>query len=268
MRKFRLFTLIALCPALFVLGACSMKDLKSTTLSETSTMLTYYADPAETGQEYQIVLEKLNFLGNPDISVEIFPAEQASVQVFCSEDFPAKGLEVHIEDDEIRVFADADRFYKTASFKVYIKANFSQISLNGSFPVTVNATGIDALDVTFNGAVSCDLSHLSATSLAVTQNGTGLVELSGTAQNANILLAGAGAMEGRNLISRDATVEINGVGNLALSVTDLLTVSVSGVGSIDYYGSPEVVKQTKGICDIVQKATVPYPELPADTSAH
>jgi len=49
-------------------------------------------------------------------------------------------------------------------------------------------------------------------------------------------------------------VSISGVGNASLWVTDSLRVSISGVGTIDYWGQPgKVVRSTSGLGTITSR---------------
>jgi len=60
-------------------------------------------------------------------------------------------------------------------------------------------------------------------------------------------ISGKGKLQADQLRVAQAIVQISGVGNAQLWVTDSLRIGISGVGTIDYWGEPQVSRQTSGL---------------------
>lgn len=83
--------------------------------------------------------------------------------------------------------------------------------------------------------------NLQVKELSVTMAGAGALDLSGTADKANIEIAGVGSCEAFALKTRTANVEIAGMGTASISCSDELVVDIGGMGSLEYMGTPEVI---------------------------
>ena len=71
--------------------------------------------------------------------------------------------------------------------------------------------------------------------------------MAGAATSATIVISGAGPIDARELRVQTADVNISGLGGATLWVTDRLTGTISGGGSVSYYGSPQTTTQTSGL---------------------
>jgi hypothetical protein len=100
----------------------------------------------------------------------------------------------------------------------------------------IHAKDIDA-DIEGTGTLK---GHFETTRMSAEIRGTGTIELSGTAQNFELSLSGAGNMKGQNFVTDNADVQVKGTGTATLNAKDELTGGVSGAGKIRYYGSPKV----------------------------
>jgi len=86
-----------------------------------------------------------------------------------------------------------------------------------------------------SGKADFDVSELK-----VNMSGAGAFELSGRADNAEYSMSGAGTIEAFSLQSRDASVNLSGVGSVRLSCSDNLRINAGGMGTVEYRGSPNV----------------------------
>lgn len=68
--------------------------------------------------------------------------------------------------------------------------------------------------------------------------GTGKISITGTSNEANIAIAGAGHFMGDEFNLNFATVNINGSGIANINVEKNLNVNISGSGSVNYQGDP------------------------------
>lgn len=85
------------------------------------------------------------------------------------------------------------------------------------------------------GACAVDL-DVNVKQLDVMIAGAGLVELSGTADTAGFVVSGASSIEGLDLETVDASIEMDGAGTASISCSGKLDAQLSGLGSIEYRG--------------------------------
>jgi len=65
-----------------------------------------------------------------------------------------------------------------------------------------------------------------------------------------ISISGGGNYKARRLESEEAYVNISGLGNATIRVSDMLDVHISGGGNVDYFGSPDVTSDVSGLGNI------------------
>jgi hypothetical protein len=79
-------------------------------------------------------------------------------------------------------------------------------------------------------------------------SGAGEVTATGAVQSLNARINGAGNMDLSKLSAVDATVYVNGAGELTVNVTGSLEAELNGVGNIRYAGNPQKVEpQINGV---------------------
>jgi len=111
---------------------------------------------------------------------------------------------------------------------------------------TINA---DRLSICLDGAGNI-YADLDVDALFVSMNGAGRYELSGRADSADFVLDGAGTINALPLQTRDATVNLAGVGTVKVSCSNNLRITADGVGRVEYKGSPHVDLNTDGIVSV------------------
>ena len=85
-------------------------------------------------------------------------------------------------------------------------------------------------------------------------SGAGSLTASGETEAAEISLTGAGSVDAKGLHAKDARVSSTGVGSLDVYATGQLEARATGVGEINYFGNPTVVKrQATGIGSINER---------------
>jgi len=93
---------------------------------------------------------------------------------------------------------------------------------------------------------------LDVQKLSINLAGAGSFELRGTADSADIRMAGAGALDALDLQTRSATINLSGVGSVKISCSDSLTIVAGGVGTVEYRGSPTLDISRGGLVTIRQ----------------
>jgi len=106
----------------------------------------------------------------------------------------------------------------------------------------------------FDGVGEANLSNVKNDRLEIVLTGVGSFSASGETKEVDITLSGVGSVDAKNLYAVNAKVNSTAVGNVDLYVTGQLDVKASGVGEVNYYGSPKIVnKQAEGIGKIIKR---------------
>jgi hypothetical protein len=121
------------------------------------------------------------------------------------------------------------------------------VTLSGA--VKLQAAGLDTpeLRLEASGGSSVRLDGLHTARLRVNGSGALKAEVSGEAAEQNVSISGAGEYNAERLTSTDAKISVSGVGHVVVRVDKTLSASISGAGSIEYYGNPEVKERVSGV---------------------
>jgi len=114
------------------------------------------------------------------------------------------------------------------------------LDVSGAGRIEADALVTDRLKLVLGGAGAIVVRSLSVDELEVELDGVGTIRVAGRARVQDVSLPGAGTYEAGELESRVATVRLTGVGQATIWATETLDAHISGVGSLDYYGKPEV----------------------------
>jgi hypothetical protein len=98
------------------------------------------------------------------------------------------------------------------------------------------------LSLTLSGVGNVVLTNLDADELDVMLSGVGNFDISGTVDMQRLNLTGLGEYEAGDLASLDALINIVGYDNqtATVNVSDMLTVTINGNGTVFYIGDPFV----------------------------
>lgn len=108
--------------------------------------------------------------------------------------------------------------------------------------------------VTLGGACSGIVKGIAADVFSVALNGSANLTASGTANSLQSTLNGSNRLESKDLKIKDASVSITGAGDAVVNATASLKVSITGSGSVDYYGNPpKIDKQIVGVGSVTAK---------------
>ncbi len=132
------------------------------------------------------------------------------------------------------------------TFTIVVKS-LSALTISGAGDVQVDTLSSPTMDLTMSGAGNVVMSQLTSTNLKVTLSGAGGLEISGSGDQATFDLSGAGSIQAANLKLNSANITISGLGGATLWVTGTLTGTISGAGSVSYYGTPQVNTNTTGL---------------------
>lgn len=106
--------------------------------------------------------------------------------------------------------------------------------------IEITTPSLEMIEV--SGANNVTVENISGSDFNVELSGAGNVDLSGEVDRLKADLSGAGNINARNLKAKDVRISVSGAASADVFASRSLDASVSGVGSIDYYGNPEKTK--------------------------
>ena len=128
----------------------------------------------------------------------------------------------------------------------------SRLSLAGAGAFTAHDTiTADSFTLRMDGAGSGS-ADLDVSDLSITMAGAGSFKLSGKADTAKFEMNGAGSVDALSLDTRDATVNLSGVGTVKLSCSDNLRIDAGGLGTVEYKGSPSLDLNRGGMVTVTK----------------
>ncbi len=135
---------------------------------------------------------------------------------------------------------------KLLAFDLQVK-ELESLQLAGVGNFEVLAVEADRLEIILSGAGDISVDDLEAEKLAVRFSGIGNIELAGKVIEQEVVLSGLGNYNASDLESEDAAVAFSGAGSAGLWAAESLDIQKSGLGDVDYYGSPMVSQHISGL---------------------
>ena len=86
--------------------------------------------------------------------------------------------------------------------------------------------------------------------LTINASGASTFRLSGSADTADMNISGAGELDALSLQTREAVINLSGVGTVRISCSDNLRVNAGGVGTVEYKGSPALDISRGGLVSV------------------
>lgn len=146
-------------------------------------------------------------------------------------------LIVMVKDSTLSISMDKDKFKNFKSSKI-------NISITSPVLCSIKQRGVGSIEA----------NALMARSIKVSQEGVGSINLKGQAGHATYYLEGVGSLKAKDMIVSDVVVEQNGVGSVSCYASGTINISAQGVGSVNYYGDPQVTGLKKsGIGSVKSK---------------
>ena len=195
---------------------------------------------------------RIEVSGSADVLLQKGSAEHVTIET------PTRGLRVQAEvrGNTLRVSTRDNRrwwsslFGRTSSRNARITVtyrNLDALVLSGAVKITAAAMETPELRVSANGGSSIRIDALKTRSLRIEGSGALKAELAGEATEQRVAISGAAEYNAERLESAQANVSVSGVGHVIVRVEKALTASISGAGTIEYYGNPEVKEHVSGV---------------------
>lgn len=150
-----------------------------------------------------------------------------------------------IEMEKNIVLRDLDSVHQL-TFTISVE-DLTELTVSGMGKANMESLNTTQLDLVVSGAGDTAINHISADRLNITVSGMGNVELAGSAGHAKIEIPGGGEVKAGDLECQSAEVNISGLGNVTVWVIDQLSGTISGGGSVSYYGNPRTNTNTTGL---------------------
>ena len=187
-----------------------------------------------------------------------FKTESRAVTTFSSISFKSVGkLKIQQTGKESLTIIAEDNILPILESRVsdqtlYISnANTSSINPTEPIEFVVEVKSLENLNA--KGVGSIEIKDIQGKRLAIFLDGVGSIAIAGNVDVLDLELTGVGSFDGQALKTKQAQVRNKGVGSAVVNVSEHLDASVSGLGSIEYVGSPQVTESVKGMGSIKKR---------------
>ena len=180
----------------------------------------------------------------------IMKTEKRSLAPFDSLEVSCHGsIQAHTQGQEGLEISGDDNIVPLITTEVnngtlYIR---SSKEYNSRDELVITVSALDLKKFVFSGAGKASLSNVKNDRVEIALTGAGSLTASGETKEAGITLSGAGSVDAKNLHAVNAKVNSTGVGSVEIYVTGQLDAKSSGIGEINYYGSPKIVNRQAGV---------------------
>jgi hypothetical protein len=132
--------------------------------------------------------------------------------------------------------------------------SLESVLLSGVGGIKVSDLMIPQLSLRLSGVGNVEVTNLEADELDAVHSGVGSFDISGTVDLQSVNITGLGDYDARDLASLDAVISIVGNDNqtATVRVSDMLTVTINGNGTVFYIGDPVVDANITGSGSVQQ----------------
>ncbi len=124
---------------------------------------------------------------------------------------------------------------------------------NKRLTVIVHAPNAERVEL--YGAGSVDVTNINSPNYALKMHGVGSLDAQGTVGNLSIDANGIGTVNAKSLKAQNAKVESHGIGSTSVYASTNLDITLSGIGSLVYYGNPAHFTKNVGGIGSVSKGS-------------
>ncbi|MFZ3069703.1 MAG: head GIN domain-containing protein [Anaerolineaceae bacterium] len=172
--------------------------------------------------------------------------------VIEAEDNILPHIKSEIDGDRLKIGYDEnswkDRYVPTKKITYTLTIpTLEKIILLGGAEIESDSLEVEKLDLDLNGGANVILNGFKAETLNVQLDGGVNFSINGEVATQTIKVNGAANYTAGNLKSGTTDLVINGAGNATIWAVDALNIRLIGVGTVNYYGSPQVSKDIQGL---------------------
>lgn len=156
-------------------------------------------------------------------------------------------LETTVESGRLKIRDESNFFERMFDDRdwdeidVYVTApTIEAISIAGSGSI-VGETPIESSSLALENAGSGDIDlEVTTSDLRTSIAGSGTIRVRGSADEVSVRIAGSGTIDGLDLTTASADIQVAGSGDTRLHVTDRLSAEIMGSGDVEYRGTPSI----------------------------
>ncbi len=215
-----------------------------------SLLMTACLGTKATGDAVTTTFSEKDFHGL-DVSIggdaEVLTGPDFKVEITCEESV-AKYLDVRVEKGILKIDFD-HAVYDVDGLKIKVTApNWDEFNFSGSAdahvagPISGNKLKID-----LSGSSDFTLDDAQFDKTEIDLSGSGGVTIAGQGDDLDCELSGKGDVRAFGFPVKTAKIDISGLGDVEVNVSDKLDASISGAGDVRYMGSPQVTSDVSGI---------------------
>lgn len=110
------------------------------------------------------------------------------------------------------------------------------ISPRKEIMIDITTNNLESIEC--SGANSVNVSGINTSSFKIELSGAGNIRAEGEIDKLHAKISGAGNIDAKKLKSKDVYISVSGAASASVFASNFLDASVSGVGSIEFYGDP------------------------------
>lgn len=192
-------------------------------------------------------------------------ADQESVQVEAGSRHGAR-VRVRVDDGTLSIAAGEDAPWWSFLLggsggrapRITVRyRDIGTIELSGAVRLECEAMKAPSVVVHAAGAAAVKIGALDATSFRFGGSGAVKADVAGRVGEQTISISGAGTYRAPRLVSDRADVKVSGAAKVVVNAARTLDATISGAGTIDYLGNPDVRQQISGAGRIRQISQAP-----------
>lgn len=216
--------------------------------------------PADGKKITSVVLNGASFnaINGGTAFIKIIPSAENRVEIKYQSDIKDHGFAVTAKNGELKISTDRKIHFRTECFEVTVYANCDSVSINGGIELIMDGVSTESLEIDVQGAVKAQIADAHADSMSIKVDGAGEFDINGDVDTFSAEFNGAGELRAKELICKDASINVFGAGDVEISCTGTLSTDISGVGNVGYYGSPALSLNNSGAAAVTQKSADIY----------
>jgi hypothetical protein len=148
-------------------------------------------------------------------------------------------VDVEVKGNTLFISTTGDVILKPTKMNLSITyPELRRLSIGGACKLGSNEAIVsETLSLIISGAADIDLG-IEVEVLRTQLSGAGSIQFEGTAIEHYIELSGASSLKAEKLITQLTEIDLSGAGSASIFASETLKASLSGIGSIRYYGNP------------------------------
>jgi len=184
---------------------------------------------------YTVYLKQTN---KQEVNVEALTEIYELTNIFVENGVLMINVERKPDNASKSIWAKIDDIKVSPTMKLYVSVkNVGELQVNGGGKIiSENSLASPNLNLSIGGSGSMDL-DIKGDVVKAEVSGSGKMGIKGYASNLEGVVSGSGAINAFNCPLEKATIKVSGTGLAELNVTDTITATVVGSGSVKHKGN-------------------------------